>query len=594
VRGDGGIVIAPPSERPGKGFYKWANDDPVADAPDWLIALATAAGDAEDHVANKDLLGDPAEVAAALDAIPNDDLDWESWNRIGMATWCATGGSEDGFAAFDRWSQKSKKHNKNEKTRDRWDGYAKSTPDSIGFGTLVFEASKAQPGWRDPFQTVNAPLLSEEALALQFTNRHKHNTRFVAPWGKWLRWDGKQWKADEKRQVYSLARDLCRDVAHNSKKAKTIANAKTRAAVVSLVSDDQEIAATIDQWDADPWLLNTPGGVVDLKKQTYRPHRASDYMTKMTAVAPDRKCATPLWSAFLDTVTRGDKELQRYLARKGGYALTGITSEHVLFFIYGTGANGKGVFINTIADILGDYHRTAPIETFTITNTEQHPTEMAMLRGARFVTATETEEGRRCAESRIKMLTGGDPVPARFMRQDFFEYVPQFKLTISGNHKLSVRSVDEAIKRRINLVPFNVTIKEEDRDPDLRDKLRAEWPGILVWMIDGCLDWQANGLRPPKAVTDATDAYLQDEDAICQWYEERCIADNQAELATSKLFENWKQWAEVRGEYVGNQKRFKQRLETLGDRHSFKWVRQKSFRGFQGLRLRTVGEMVDA
>ncbi len=192
-----------------------------------------------------------------------------------------------------------------------------------------------------------------------------------------------------------------------------------------------------------------------------RPARQIDYMTKLTAVAPGGR--RPRWNEFLRRVTNGDDELQSYLKRVVGYALTGDTSEHVLFFLYGTDANGKTVFLNAASGLLGGYHRTAPIETFVTTSADRHPTEIAGLRGARMVTAVETEEGRRWAEGRIKTLTGGDRVAARFMRQDFFEFTPQFKLLIAGNHRPSLRSVDEAIRRRFHLIPFQVTIPPEER-----------------------------------------------------------------------------------------------------------------------------------
>src|SRR5262249_42358551 len=153
-----------------------------------------------------------------------------------------------------------------------------------------------------------------------------------------------------------------------------------------------------------------------------------------------------------------DTALANYLQRLFGYALTGSTREHSLHFAYGTGANSKGTIINTVANVLGDYHETAPIETFTASPFDRHPCDLADLHGARLVTATETEEGRRWAESRIKALTGGDRIKARFMRQDFFEYIPQFTLIIMGNHKPGLRSVDEAIRRRFHLIPFTVTI----------------------------------------------------------------------------------------------------------------------------------------
>jgi putative DNA primase/helicase len=437
-----------------------------------------------------------------------------------------------------------------------------------------------------------APVFSEEALALLFAKKHGEELRFVAMWNHWLIYDGLRWCTDEIRKVFSLAREICRETANTINKksdSKRIASAKTRAAVLSLASDDQGLAATTEQWDADLWLLNTPGGVIDLHTGKMREHRPEDYMTKITAVIPDASCATPLWDAFLSKVTQGDADFQAYLARMCGYALTGITHEHALFFLYGTGANGKGTFILTISGILEDYHRAAPIETFTEGNVDRHPTELAMLRGARLVTAEETEEGRRWAESRIKMLTGGSEVSARFMRQDFFEYMPQFKLVIAGNNKPGLRSVNEAIRRRFNLLPFTVVIPEAERDEKLPEKLKKEWPGILAWMIAGCLDWQKQGLAPPKIVTDATDQYLQGEDVINAWLEERCVKGKKGWTSSADLFDSWKDWAEASGEYVISKKRLGQQLEDRG----FALMRRNykdGGRGYTGLSLRSASD----
>ena len=215
-----------------------------------------------------------------------------------------------------------------------------------------------------------------------------------------------------------------------------------------------------------------------------------------------------------------------------------MTTEHALFFLYGTGANGKSVFLNTIKGILAEYQKTAPIETFTDSLSDRHPTELAGLKGARLVTAVETEQGRRWAESKIKTLTGGDLISARFMRQDFFEYVPQFKLLIAGNYKPGLRSVDEAIRRRFNLIPFTVTIPPEERDPDFAEKkLQPEWAGILQWMIEGCLEWRRIGLAPPKIVTEATNAYLESEDAVRAWLEDSCDLDSNAFEPRNRLYE---------------------------------------------------------
>ena len=320
-----------------------------------------------------------------------------------------------------------------------------------------------------------------------------------------MQWTGTVWEADTTLHVFDLSRATCRRASADCNEARiaaSVASAKTVAAVERLAKADRHHAATVEQWDSDPWLLNTPGGTVDLRTGKMRRHRAEDYLTKTTAVAPGGEC--PLWLSFLGRITADDATLQAYLQRMAGYALTGSIREHALFFGYGTGANGKGVTINTLSGIMGDYAAIATMETFTASQSDRHPTDLAMLRGARLVTAQETEEGRRWAESRIKSMTGGDPITARFMRQDFFTYNPCFKLLIAGNHRPALRGVDEAIRRRMNLIPFAVRIPPEERDPDLPEKLRMEWPGILKWAIAGCLEWQRIGLSPPAAVTEAT------------------------------------------------------------------------------------------
>jgi putative DNA primase/helicase len=425
-----------------------------------------------------------------------------------------------------------------------------------------------------------APPRSEEDMALLFVGRHSQDLRYVASWAVWMCFDGKRWQRDEKRLVFSHARHICRETAaqENGNRGKAIATAKTRAAVVSLASDDQRLAATVDQWDADPWILNTPSGAIDLKTGTSRKALIEDYITKVTAVAPGGHC--PIWRQFLSTVTGGDSELQAYIQRLSGYALTGLTKEHALFFLYGTGANGKSVFVNTLAGLLGDYHRTAAIETFTATSSDRHPTELAMLRGARLVTSTETEEGRRWAESKIKAMTGGDKMTARFMRQDFFEFTPQFKLVIAGNHKPGLRSVDEAITRRFHLLPFEVTIPSEERDPELPEKLRLEWSGILAWAIEGCLAWQQHGLAPPQAVQDATSQYLDGEDTLGSWIDQACLVGRGLRDTSGNLFHSWSAFAEAAGEYVVSMKRFSQSLEAKG------FVRYRGDdRGFEGLKV---------
>ena len=287
-------------------------------------------------------------------------------------------------------------------------------------------------------------------------------------------------------------------------------------------------------------------------------------------------------------MTAGDADLVAFLQRVAGYALTGDVREHALFFLYGTGGNGKGVFLNTLTAILGGsagrgYAQVAPVDAFTATRGEHHPTELAALRGARLVTAQETEEGRQWAESRLKAITGGDPITARFLYGNPFTYRPEFKLVIAGNHRPHLRAVDEAIRRRLHLVPFEVTVKE--RDPLLPEKLREEWPAILAWAVDGCGMWLEQGLRPPARVQAATEEYFEAEDSFGEWLAECCARRPGAWTSTADLFRRWGSWANDRGELPGSAKRFAEAMQRRG------FLPQRvhgGARGYAAVELRTV------
>jgi putative DNA primase/helicase len=416
-------------------------------------------------------------------------------------------------------------------------------------------------------------------LAARFAERHADDLRYVGAWSKWLYYNAKVWKVEATHLARDLTKMLCQEAAAECE-MRGMASSKTVAGVQTLAAADRRIAATVEQWDADPWLLNTPGGVVDLRTGKMREHRPGDHLTKITAVAPSDGC--PLWLKFLDRIFGSDADLVAYVQRMLGYSLTGCTQEHAMFFGYGTGSNGKSVLLDTVAGIFGDYHATAPIETFTISAGDRHPTELARLVGARLVTAVETENGRRWAESRIKTLTGGDRVAARFMRQDFFEFKPQFKLVIAGNHKPVLRTVDEAIRRRFNMVPFAITIPAEERDLALTERLKAEWPGILQWMIEGCLHWQERGLCAPEAVTNATAKYLDAEDLVSAWIEECCETGDKVCDRSSALFASWKAYAERTGEEPGSMRGLGPMLEARG----YTYKRTKEARLYQGLRVK--------
>jgi putative DNA primase/helicase len=430
-------------------------------------------------------------------------------------------------------------------------------------------------------------IVTEDSAAVEFVSLHGENLRYCHDSGAWYRWNGNIWQKDRTGLAYQWARELARRLSEDSGETARYKIAKTTFAsgVEKFAKVDPVVAVNIEFWDSNPLLLGTPDGTVDLRSGTLRPSFRDDGITKSTLVAPaNAEC--PRWVQFLDETTGGDVDLIRFLQQWCGYALTGLTSEHALVFVYGPGGNGKSVFLNIVTAILQEYAGVAAMDTFTASKSEKHPTDLAMLRGARLVTASETEEGRAWAESRIKQMTGGDPITARFMRQDFFTFTPQFKLTIVGNHKPVLRNVDDAARRRFLIVPFERKPVSPDRE--LEAKLLNEAPAILQWMIQGCMDWQANGLIKPASVLAATEEYFSDQDLFVHWLEEDCECEpgnNSISESSSILFKSWKEYALSAGNQPGTQQSFKDQMI----RHSFKFYRSRKAREFFGVRLKVKG-----
>jgi putative DNA primase/helicase len=322
-------------------------------------------------------------------------------------------------------------------------------------------------------------------------------------------------------------------------------------------------------------------------KTTPQPKVPSTSILQLGFLAPPDAVDCPLWLEFLHQTFAGDAGLIRFLQQWHGYSLTGSTREHALLFGHGHGGNGKTVWLNTISNIMGDYCRTAAMDTFTAAKHDRHPTELAALKGARLVCASETEEGRAWSEVRIKQLTGGDRIAARLMRQDFFEFVPQFKLTVIGNNVPELHNVDDAARRRLNIVPF--TQKPPVIDRNLEQKLRAEWPGILRWKIVGCLDWRENGLIRPDAVAASTAEYFSEQDLLSQWLEECCVQTDdgsQAKDTVASLMASWRNYAKAHGEDVGSSRRFVTSMRKRGFR-SIRDVAGLRGRGLFGVKVRT-------
>ena len=505
----------------------------------------------------------------------------------------------DGEQITRQWSMQSARFTE-KGFKAAWDAYDPKHEKPIGIGSVyklarLFDVRNNESPLEDcevrsvvnsisGYERVGNDSLSvektEDALALGFAKLNPE-LRYVALWGKWMQWDQTVWKTDTTLGVYDRVRQHVRVFA--PKKQRVFFKANTVAAVEKLAKSDRRCAATADQWDADDHLLNTPGGVVDLSSGGLQAAHPKFYMSKSTAIGPQGDA--PRWREFLAEVTDGNVEYQEFLQRVIGYAASGFTHEHAMFFLYGQGGNGKGIFLNTIQAVMGDYATVASMETFTDSKNDRHPTDMAMLQGARMVFAQETESGRAWAESKIKSLTGGDPVTARFMRQDFFTYLPKFKLLISGNHMPKLKNVDEAMRRRLYLVPFICTFKGKDRDPHLAETLKHEYEGILQWIVDGAMAYEEKGLSPPLVVQEATSAYFESEDLFQQWLASCCDLDANAHGNPTQLFNSFKCYTEDMNEFTGTDREFRERLEKAGFKSGNS--RGKGGRHWKGVRLKT-------
>jgi len=397
--------------------------------------------------------------------------------------------------------------------------------------------------------------------AERFVRLYGADLRYCWPQNRWLHWDSARWAADDTGRVHQLAKrtvaamyaEAAADEDNERRKALAKHAAKSEGearinAIVSLARSEPTIPVRPQELDADPWLFNLANGTLDLKTGTLRPHRRRDLITKIAACDYDASAGCPAWEAFMDRILGGNADLVAFLRRAAGYVLTGDTSEHALFVLYGSGANGKSTFMNVLLHLLGDYGQKAAADLFMARRRDQHPTGIADLQGARLVAGAETEDGQLLAEGLMKDLTGGDRVRARHLYTKNFEFVPAFKLFLATNHRPVVRDPSHAMWRRIRLVPFTITIPPGEQDKHLFERLRDESPGILAWAVRGCLEWQAQGLGTAPDVEAATAQYRAESDTLGEFLDECCTVAPDARVAKDHLFKRYTEWAEANRE----------------------------------------------
>jgi P4 family phage/plasmid primase-like protien len=470
------------------------------------------------------------------------------------------------------WNPEITKHNRRLYMR-------KKSLDTSGpgkFSAPVLAGTDARDG------TATTRPLSELGNALRLLDTHQGNIHYIREARAWLRWRDGAWHWDlDGAEVRSLAARLAQQIydeggLHLSdsecfvKWSRASQKERTIAATISLLKDFPEVRLPMSLVDANIYLagFNNARQVVDLKTGEVRPAKQSDLITKSLSVQELGNAAKPeRWLAFLDQVFGADAELIDWLKRWCGYMLTGSTAEQFFMFCYGVGANGKSVFAEILRFILGDYARVIAPETLTESKRQAGSAspDIAALKGARMALSSETEDGAALAESLIKSLVSGDSMTARMLHANCFEFTPQFKLMILGNHKPVVRGTDHGIWRRIHLLPFLRIFKPQERDAGLLDKLKAEAPHILAWMIEGCLEWQQRGLADvPGAISRATDEYQSEQDLMGRWFSECCEQSPNGETSARELYQSYKNWCIENGLHPASNVSFGRRLTDRG------------------------------
>ena len=468
-------------------------------------------------------------------------------------------------------------------------------------------------------------LLTDMGNARRFAVQHRNTIRYVQAWG-WVAWDGRRWQQDDTGSAMRMARETVHQLFHEAQElnadvtalmaeAERAAQAGDGIAVelaqravtsgqrsakqmmdwalksqsrsrmeslLALAKSEPELAAATGDFDRSPWLLNTLNGTLDLQSGELRPHDPADMLTKLVQANYDPAAECPTWLAFLARV-QPDPAIRTFLQRSIGYSLTGLVSEQVFWFLYGTGANGKSVFSGVIAALLGDYGMKVRAETLMRKNGDSIPEEVAAMAGRRFALASELGEGQQLNESLIKDLTGGDRMRARYLHRNSFEYDPQAKIWMFGNHKPLVTGSDGGIWRRPRLVPFAVVIPESERDPELFARLLCELDGILAWAVEGCRAWQEEGLTTPPAVQLATDEFRSESDVVGRFLAE-CTAAGSGMTGAHALYQVYRAWSENEGHKPMSNTALGRKLSERG----LKKVRTTCGNHYQGLTLTQI------
>jgi putative DNA primase/helicase len=419
---------------------------------------------------------------------------------------------------------------------------------------------------------------TDSTNAMRLIKLHGRDIRYNAAWKKWVVWNGKFWEMDEGNVlVHEKGLDMVRNIYDDllktadyreridiEKAAMMSESVRRRKAFVEAATWVKALRVKTEELDPNPWLSNVKNGTVDILSGEFKEHKQEDMITKIANVEYDPKADCPMWKQFVREIMDYKSDIIKFLQTAAGWSLSGDISEQTMFILYGTGANGKSTFLNTIMYLLGDYATATPTETFMKKSGDNYSNDVARLRGTRFVTTTEVEQGRRMSEPLIKKITGNDEMTARFLYGEFFNFKPTFKIFMATNHKPVIKGTDHGIWRRIKLIPFTQRIPEEKQDKHLELKLREEASGILNWLLEGMAVWRQERLKTPKAVLFATDEYRGEMDVIGNFIKEKCDQKKEMTITIKKLYKAYSDWCEENNEHPVSERFFTLRLKEMG------------------------------